>query len=182
MAAGRPLLVASLLFASLLLASCSREAGPEARLKTYLDLRLSGGHGKEEIMGFLMGGMRDDIARMSPEEYRVFDAIGIRRLKAPRVVARRCRGGACFLTYTFKYSKRLFDSPAGGRGKDVEVEVKKVARLEQEGGQWKISAVDNTKSFVKFNKPIDVALQAPSDSPAGAADGPRPASEAPAGP
>ena len=118
-------------------------------------MRLSGGHGKEEVMDFLTGQMREDIAKMSDDEFRQFSSLQIKKVRDINVVKKNCKTEVCFLTYTFKYSRSVFDAnPQTDR--DVDVEVKKVAKLEIDEEKWKISAIDNTKSFVRFNKPIDI--------------------------
>lgn len=139
----------------LLWTSCVGRKSAEERLNQYLDLRLSGNHGREEIMDFLTGEMRDDISNMSDEEFGMFSALQIKKVKDINIIKKNCKTEVCFLTYTFKYSRSVFDAnPQTDR--DVDVEVKKVAKLEVDEEKWKISAIDNTKSFVRFNKPIDI--------------------------
>ena len=137
-------------------ASCVGKMDAEERLRKYLSLRLEGQvQKKEKVMEFLTGEMREDISGMTEEEFSQFSALNIKKLGRIDVIKKNCKDEVCFLTYTFKYSRPVFnENPQTAR--DVDVEVKKVAKLERIEEQWKISAIDNTKSFVRFNKPIDI--------------------------
>ena len=139
----------------LLIISCDETEGPEARLKSYLNLRLKGGHDKEAVMEFLTGEIREDIAKMGEEEFNQFRSLNLNVVKDIDVIQKRCRDDACFLTYTFKYAKSVFDSPPAQKDA-VEVEIKKIAKLEMVNEKWRISSIDNMKSFIKFNKAIDI--------------------------
>ena len=141
---------------SLSLVACQGENDPEGRLRQYLDIRLKGGHDKSEVMGFLTGKMKDELGQMGDAEFEQFRSLKIKNIKGLKVLKKICRSeGVCFLTYTFKYSKAVFDGNPE-EAKDVEVEIKKIAKLELIEESWKIAAIDNMKSFVKFNKPIDI--------------------------
>ena len=139
-----------------LVASCTQKMSAEGRLRGYLKLRLKGDYEREEIVDFLSGEMREDIAKMSAEDFQWFRSLNIEKVKNLKILNKNCKEDICFLTYTFRYSKEAFDSTQSHK-KDVEVEIKKVAKLEYLEEQWKITAIDNTKSFVKFHKAIDIS-------------------------
>ena len=143
------------IFIALFLVSCFGKTGPEDRLRGYLNLRLKGGHEKEDIMDYLTGSLKEDIAGMEDEEFNQFSSLNINKAREISILKKNCKEDVCFLTYTFKYSKGVFDGDQE-KAQDVSVEIKKTAKLEMSDEKWRISAIDNIKSFVRFNRPIDI--------------------------
>ncbi len=139
-----------------LIASCYQKMDAEGRLKEYFNLRFKGDYEREEIGDFLSGEMKEDVLKMNAEDFQRFRSLKIKKIKNLRILNTNCKEEICFLTYTFRYSKKVFDGDQSNN-KDVEVEIKKVAKLELLNEQWKITAIDNTKSFVKFHKAIDIS-------------------------
>ena len=138
-----------------ILSSCTGKMGPEEVLKKYVNYRLDGGFDKEEITNLLSDDMKVQIEKMSEAEFKQFKSLKIKSLKSLKVIKKKCQDTNCFLTYSFKYSKGLYDSKVES-SKDVEVEIKKVAKLKQIEGIWKVSTIDDLKSYIRFNKPIDL--------------------------
>ena len=136
--------------------SCYEKMDAAGTLRAYLQLRLQGNYTKEEIEVFFSGEMKEDIAKMNDENFSRFRSINIKSVKDIKILSTNCKEYVCFLTYSFRYSKGVFDGDLVDK-RDVEVAIKKVAKLELFDEKWKITAIDNTKSFVKFHKAIDIA-------------------------
>lgn len=140
-----------LLILFLFITGCQYKAGPEKILEDFINYRLSGNQEKDFYLESTTGKMKDFIGSMGPEEFQNFTKADRFSNSKIKIDFKKCSEKQCSITYTIKYD---YSSEEEGT-KGFESEIKKVAQLENEEGQWKISDLMNVKTFIKSNEPIN---------------------------
>lgn len=67
-----------------------------------------------------------------------------------KVILKKCNDSRCFITYILTYAQPLPNNP------DFEIEVKKIAELKNQEGLWRITNVNNVKSYIEGLKPLEI--------------------------
>ncbi|MFN8369380.1 MAG: hypothetical protein U0T83_02010 [Bacteriovoracaceae bacterium] len=108
---------------------------PENVLKKYLELRFEKNPNKEELLKYVTGTLVDEVNNSQ--------SLGSLELAKLQISSVKCEEGKCSIIYviTTKSDKEITD-------------VKKVATLIQENKIWKISEVDNIKTYHDMKEPI----------------------------
>lgn len=138
-----------LLFSFLFLVACSRSK-PEEALKSYMNDRLSGKlTSREAILAKATGKYWAAINALTEDEFKKFENLSQIKQDSFRLLTRRCEGDTCYLTYSIGYStlennKKIFSS-----------EVKKVAELKRDAGDWKIADISNLTTTHESLVPIN---------------------------
>ena len=140
-----------IIIALLFFQSCTQKSyGPEATLREYVNDRFSKNQSKEELLQKTTGELYRDLNNLSEETLNTLVDSEKYRRGSLKVNLKKCNQTRCHITYTLKVIKK-----ASGRN-DFEIEVKKIAQLDREGEQWKISKISELKSYFGTEKPIDV--------------------------
>lgn len=139
----------SALFVSLI--GCQKKhQSPEETLKTYIQRRLDGSLVKrDEILNLSTGKYWSEVNALTDEEFAKYESLKNIKKNSLRLISSKCDDHVCFITYSLSYdtlenNKKTFSS-----------EVKKVAELKQEDGNWKISDINTIKTFHESLEPIN---------------------------
>ena len=140
-----------LLVTLLLFLSCtSKNTGPEGTLREYVNYRFSKNQTKTKLLEKTTGELYRDLNSLSEEVLNALVDFKKYRRGSLKINLKKCSRDICHITYTLKVIKKK-----NGRS-DFEIEVKKIARLEREDEEWKISKISELKSYFGTEKPIDV--------------------------
>ncbi|MFZ4712836.1 MAG: hypothetical protein ACOYL6_03940 [Bacteriovoracaceae bacterium] len=116
-------------------------AAAEAALAKYLDLRLSGKSlNRAQVLAHTTGTYKMAVESLSDEEFARFENLKEVEKNSFHLLNSNCKFTTCLLTYSLTYtttkeSEKMFLS-----------EVEKVAHLELDQGQWKISEIVDLKT------------------------------------
>jgi hypothetical protein len=127
-----------------------RPQGPEDVLRTFINYRLSSSQSKQELLDLSTGKMRAQIEAMPEENFKKFTNTSMFRLNSIEITLKSCNPNHCTITYVLKYSKMSGDTTSASN------EIKKMAEIEKEGGQWKISGVSTVKTYLDIKDPINL--------------------------
>lgn len=128
--------------------SCNLQGEPEQALREFINYRASSGQQKNFYIKNTSGKMLDFYEDMSEAEFSKY--ISLKKIfgKKLRVNLKKCSDKTCAITYTISFHSE------GEKSAKVETEVKKIAELVKEDGNWKISDILNIKSHFEFKDPI----------------------------
>lgn len=131
--------------------SCQKKhQSPEDALKSYILKRLDGSLIKrDEILNLATGKYWSEVNALNDEEFTKYENLKNIKKNTLRLISTKCSEKECFITYSLAYetlenSKSVFSS-----------EVKKVAELRLEEGDWKIADINTIKTFHESLEPIN---------------------------
>ena len=131
--------------------SCtSSDSDPASTLREYINYRFSKNQSKAKILEKTTGELYRDLNRFSEEALNNLVNSEKYRRGSLKINLKKCDPNRCYITYTLKAIKKK-----NGQ-QDFQVEVKKIAHLERENEVWKISKINEIKSYFGTEKPIDV--------------------------
>ncbi len=134
----------------LILFGCRSQNKPEEALKNYMSDRLSGRlTSRDAILTHATGKYWAAINALSDEEFKKFENLSQVKQNSYKLLSSKCTNDTCYLTYSVGYStienqKKTFSS-----------EVKKVAELKMEQGEWKIADISNLKTYHESLEPLN---------------------------
>jgi hypothetical protein len=128
--------------------SCNLQGEPEQALREFINYRVSNGQQKNFYIKSTSGKMLDFYERMTEDEFNKY--ISLKKIinKKLKVNLKKCSDKACSITYTISFYSE------GVKKSKVETEVKKIAELVKEDGNWKIADILNIKSHFEFKDSI----------------------------
>ena len=133
--------------------------GPEATLRDYVNYRFGKNQSKEKLLQKTTGELYQDLSNLSEEALNALVDSDIYKRGSLKINLKKCSQTRCHITYTLKVLKK-----ESGQN-DFEIEVKKIARLDLEGEQWKISKISELKSYFGTKKPINVDVPGEMENP-----------------
>ena len=130
----------------LLLNSCFVEKAkdPSDILKTYIQLYSSPDIRKEQFLEHLTGDLHSNLDHLTADEFSQYLKQKDYHKRTIKIIRENCLVDTCYITYTLKYIKK----------KELVVETKKIAELKKVSGKWKISSVDNIKTYIDSKKSL----------------------------
>jgi hypothetical protein len=129
--------------------SCVREnLSPESALRSFVESRMESVVTREFILERVTGKMKQSLENISEEEFEKFADLRNVKKDSFKVLSKSCQDKTCYLTYSVSYrtlenEKATFTS-----------EVKKIAEIVNEQGQWLIADVSNIKTYHEALEPI----------------------------
>ena len=139
-------------------ASCTKKSTPETALNDFINYRFKSSQSKEDLLEMAANPLREKLESIEGEDLEKFlntSAIHKRKLK---VLLKNCEETKCFITYVLRYEQGK-DDP-----KDFGVEVKKIAQVIKEGEAWKVSDINNVKTYVEAKGNLDVSAEGPTET------------------
>ncbi|MCY4524873.1 MAG: hypothetical protein OXB84_09045 [Halobacteriovoraceae bacterium] len=130
-----------------ILYSCQSEKGPDASLHDYINYRFSSGQDRDWLLEHTWGELNNRIQRMNEQELLQFTNMGHIKKKRVKINLKDCSASKCSITYTVKYIDRK---------SQFVVQTKKIATLVNIDGKWKVSDVNNIKSYMDSKKRLDI--------------------------
>ena len=124
-----------------LLYSCNEYSVPQDVLRNFVHYRFSNNQSKDYILEQTSGVLREKILTMSEDDFNKFINVKNLKKKKFKISYTKCSENKCFITYFLSY-----DILNEGK-KRFSVEIKKIAELEKDLGVWKISDVNNVKTY-----------------------------------
>ena len=123
--------------------------GPKETLRSFVNYRFSEGQSRDKLLEMTTGDLNRSIGEMSDSAFERFTQMKLKK-KSFKIINSRCEGPSCSITYFIKYQS--LEDPASL----FTTSAKKIVRLNNEEGVWKISEVKNIKSFHDNEKAIEV--------------------------
>ncbi len=130
--------------------ACNDQKDPQSVLLKYIDYRFAANQTKDELLKMTTGNLYQSITMMTDEDFEQFKKVDSRRKKAVNIRLANCSAERCSITYVISYQEL--------QNEQTVVEAKKIATLEKVDGNWKLSDVDNVKTYINAQTPIDIGL------------------------
>ncbi len=134
-------------FLILLVASCNQDEGPEQVLRSYINIRFQEKQNFDDLIAKTTGELRSNLKSLSDEERIKFDQSGQFKKNALKILSKDCSDKKCDITYIISYERKNQENP-------YKAEIRNIAKLVNEDGDWKISSVGGLKSYFGSKKEI----------------------------
>jgi len=132
--------------------SCNKtQQGPAETLTSFIEYRFSNNQTKEGLLVYMTSKASEEIQAMSEGDLVDLFKVEKYRKRNFKIVTEKCTEDKCFMTYILEY-----DVLTETKTRDFSSEVKKIAELQKINEQWKVSNIENVKTFVESIKPIEV--------------------------
>lgn len=135
----------------LVLFSCmKKKSSPVNVLKSFIEIRFEKILDKEIIEDFLTGDLLSKFKNYSDDDYdKLFD----KKLKFKNIdiLHKNCEEKSCFITYIIKYKKIENNLTT------LNAETKKIAQIIKVDDHWKISDVNNIKTYYQSKKELKIS-------------------------
>jgi hypothetical protein len=134
-------------------ACTKRTLTAQESLEDYLNMSFKDGQTRQAHLAKTSGVLQEQISQMSDEDFAEYinrEALNKRRFK---VVLTNCNPEKCFITYNLTYDEGTKSTP------NSTVEVRKIAELWQEEGEWKVADVNNVKTHIQGRQEIEAPLE-----------------------
>lgn len=127
---------------------------PEGLVKKFVEEATSTKLDMDFFKANTTGPLLESVEKLETEEFQELltaSRAKLSKVKKPRVEISNkvCAGEKCTLTYIVKYD---YETKTDGT---FESEIKKVATVIKEKEYWKVSEVNNVKTYYNAQKPID---------------------------
>lgn len=127
-----------LLFTVLMAASCTKKSTPEGFLKEYIYSRYGKKVKKDYILSKATGNFYEEVSSIDGEKLESLLDLSKFSLKKFKVLSKDCGNNTCTISYSIKYKQ----------AKDT-VSSKKIVELSKVEDAWRISQVNNVKTFIE---------------------------------
>jgi hypothetical protein len=128
-------------------ASCNQDEGPEQVLRSYINIRFQEKQNFDDLIAKTTGELRSNLKSLSDEERIKFDQSGQFKKNALKILSKDCSDKKCDITYIISYERKNQENP-------YKAEIRNIAKLVNEDGDWKISSVGGLKSYFGSKKEI----------------------------
>lgn len=129
------------------MASCNQDEGPEQVLRSYINIRFQEKQNFDDLIAKTTGELRSNLKSLSDEERIKFDQSGQFKKNALKILSKDCSDKKCDITYIISYERKNQENP-------YKAEIRNIAKLVNEDGDWKISSVGGLKSYFGSKKEI----------------------------
>lgn len=134
-----------------LVVSCDKKSEqPEDVLSNYVTQFLSKSLSKNDAISHLGKNLKTSIEEMDEAEYSSYLEKNSFEKRSFRILLKNCNELKCQMTYVVKYRQKTLAT------KEYNVDVKKIAQLEKIEEEWKITDIENVKTFIDAKNPIDI--------------------------
>lgn len=133
----------------LLCTSCVKDnLSAEAALKSFVESRINSNVSREFILSRVTGKMKQSMENISDEDFAKFADLRHVKKDSFKVLSKSCQDKVCYLTYSVSYRTQEGDKTK------FTSEVKKIAEIINEKGEWLIADVSNIKTYHEALEPI----------------------------
>lgn len=133
-----------------LLVSCQQPESAEGSLRKYVKYRFSSDQTRDGVLIWLSEPLLEQYQELTDEDFDRLTKMDNLRFKGMRILNSDCTDKSlCYLTYTIKYET------FSNENKTFATEVKKIAEMKKTESRWKISNINNIKTFHDSKKEID---------------------------
>jgi hypothetical protein len=137
------------IFVLLICISCVKEnLNPVDALKSFVESRMEAVVTRDFVLKRVTGKMKQSLENITDEEFAKFADLRNVKKNSFKILSKSCQEKVCFITYTVSYRTEVDDKTV------FTSEVKKIAEVVQEQGQWLISDVSNIKTYHEALEPI----------------------------
>ena len=137
------------IFVLLICISCVKEnLNPVDALKSFVESRMEAVVTRDFVLKRVTGKMKQSLENITDEEFAKFADLRNVKKNSFKSLSKSCQEKVCFITYTVSYRTEVDDKTV------FTSEVKKIAEVVQEQGQWLISDVSNIKTYHEALEPI----------------------------
>lgn len=134
----------------LILSACNKDTStPEETLKSFAESRFGSVVTREFILEKVTGKLKESLQNISEEEFHKFADLRNVKKDSFKVLSKSCQENRCFLTYSVGFTTTNPDKST------FSSEVKKIAEVVNEDGQWLIADVSNIKTYHEALEPIN---------------------------
>lgn len=145
--------IISILFIVLTLTSCTKVNDPESILKKYIDYRFSTVQSKGTLLDMTAGELYVGIDSLSEEEFESFKTTSKMKMTGLKVLSKKCTETECYITFVIRYDQKNLPESF------VKAQVKKIAKVINEEGSWKVADVNNVKTHYNNETPLDISAE-----------------------
>ncbi len=135
------------------LVGCEKNDQPEDVLSSYIEQFLSKSLSKSEALELLGKELKESVAQMDDSDYSGYLERNSFKKRSFRIILKNCHEDKCHITYILKYRQKTLDT------KEYNIDIKKIAQIEKIEDQWKITDIENLKTFIDAKNSIDVQEQ-----------------------
>ncbi len=136
-------------FLLLFFVACNGPGTPESALKGFVNLSFKGSKDKTDYLARLTGPLLAKYSSMGQEEFnKLLIGEGFKK-NSFKILIKNCEEQKCFITYVIKYNQK-------GQNSSYDIDTKKVAELVNEDDRWKISDVNDIKTFIDSSEEIRI--------------------------
>lgn len=151
--------ILSLLLTIVIFNGCTKKSTPEKVLNDFINYRFQTSQSKDSLLDMTTEPLKERIGSLEGKELEEFLNVKDLKKKKLKILVKNCEGQTCFLTYVLGYGQ------GESNPKDFGVEVKKIAKIEQIGQEWKVAEVSNVKTYIEARKELDVSAEGESEAP-----------------
>lgn len=127
--------------------SCNQDEGPEQVLRSYISIRFQENQNFKSLLEKTTGELRANLESLSDEEKVKFDQSSQFKKNSLKILSKDCSDKICNITYIISYEKKNQENP-------YKAEIRNVAKLVNEKGEWRIGSVGGLKSYFGSKKDI----------------------------
>jgi hypothetical protein len=131
----------------LFISSCNQDEGPEQVLRSYINIRFQENQNFNDLLDKTTGELKANLESLSKDEKIKFDQSSQFKKNALKILSKDCSDKKCDITYIISYEKRGQENP-------YKAEIRNIAKLINEKGDWKIGSVGGLKSYFGSKKDI----------------------------
>lgn len=137
-----------------LVGACTkRSLTAQESLEDYLNMSFTAGESRESHLSKTTGVLQEQISQMSDEDFAQYVNIEGVNKKKFKVMLSNCNEDKCFITYNLTYDEGTKSTP------NSTVEVRKIAELWLEEGEWKVADVNNVKTHIEGKFEIEAPFE-----------------------
>jgi hypothetical protein len=146
--------IVNLVLISTLFVSCfGGQDTPEGALRDYVTKISKSKVDRDFYLDRTAGKLKTAIENMDEEEFEDFNKLPNVKNAKVKVLSKTCDNDTCTLTYLVSYN--IYENNKNA----FETEVKKIAEMEKEGDEWKITDVSNLKTYIEAKDSINIPAQ-----------------------
>ncbi len=132
------------------LISCTKRAdNPEQVLRDFIEIRFKNSQDIGTLLTYATGDFKTSLETMTDRDIEFFTKHGLKKRKL-EITNSICQESTCSITYIISLDEYNGDTLQNSS------ELKKIAKLELVGEDWKISDITNIKTYHDLKEPIDV--------------------------
>jgi hypothetical protein len=134
-------------FLILFISSCNQDEGPEQVLRSYITIRFQEKQNFDDLLEKTTGELKANLKSLSGDDRIKFDQSSQFKKNSLKILSKDCSEKKCDITYIISYEKKNQDNP-------YKAEIRNIAKLVNEDGDWRISSVGGLKSYFGSKKEI----------------------------
>lgn len=137
----------------LFLVSCSYSPeSPEGLIKMFVKDTSTKQIGRDYYEKYTTGDLLEAANSLSDENLENTKMSNVKKAET-KIINSKCEGDKCIVTFIVDYTYQFKDEKINS----YKNEVKKIAEVQKEDGDWKISSVTNLKTYIEAEEPINTA-------------------------